>query len=51
MEIRKIPIKNLRSDVNAMKDAVDENTVCIVASCPEYAYGIYDPVAEIAEFA
>jgi len=34
-----------------MKRAIDSNTICLVASCPEYAYGNFDPVEQIAALA
>jgi len=34
-----------------MRSRIDSNTVCIVASGPEYPFGNYDPVAEIAALA
>jgi len=34
-----------------MKRAIDSNTICLVASCPEYAFGNYDPVEQIAALA
>lgn len=34
-----------------MRNAVDSNTVLIVASCPEYAFGKFDPVDLIAAIA
>jgi sphinganine-1-phosphate aldolase len=52
VEIRKIPMtKDFRCDVNAIKRAMDSNTVCLVASAPEYAFGNFEPVAEIAAIA
>lgn len=52
IEIRKIPItKDFMADYDAMKRAVDKNTICLVASAPEYAYGNYDPVEKIAALA
>jgi sphinganine-1-phosphate aldolase len=52
IEIRKVPLtKDFRCDVQAMVNAMDSNTICLVASAPEYAFGNYDPVAEIAEIA
>jgi glutamate/tyrosine decarboxylase-like PLP-dependent enzyme len=52
IEIRKIPItKDFMADFDAMKRAVDKNTICLVASAPEYAYGNYDPVEKIAALA
>jgi len=52
IEIRKVPItKDYRCDMNAFLNAIDSNTICLVASAPEYAFGNYDPVVEIAEIA
>jgi len=52
IEIRKVPMgKDFKCDVNAIKRAMDSNTVCLVASAPEYAFGNYEPVAEIAAIA
>jgi len=52
IEIRKVKTtKNFQADVKAMRGAIDSNTICLVASCPEYAYGNYDPVEEIAAIA
>jgi sphinganine-1-phosphate aldolase len=52
IEIRKVPVKeDLRADVAGMKRAIDSNTICIVASGPEYPFGNYDPVHELAAIA
>lgn len=52
IEVRKVPMtKNYKCDVQAMMNAIDSNTICLVASAPEYAFGNYEPVAEIAEIA
>lgn len=52
IEIRKVPMtKDYRCDVQAMLNVIDSNTICLVASAPEYAFGNYEPVAEIAEIA
>jgi glutamate/tyrosine decarboxylase-like PLP-dependent enzyme len=50
------PIRMARSvdfqaDVEAMTEAVTDNTVAIIASAPPYAYGVTDPVKAIAEIA
>lgn len=34
-----------------MKSLIDSNTILLVASSPDYAYGIYEPVPEIAALA
>jgi len=38
-------------DVAAMKRNIDKNTIALVASAPEYAFGNYEPVAEICALA
>lgn len=37
-----------RADAAAMADAIDDDTVLVVASAPSYAHGVVDPVTEIA---
>ncbi|MEV4646646.1 aminotransferase class V-fold PLP-dependent enzyme [Saccharopolyspora sp. NPDC049357] len=39
---------SFRADPSSMAEAIDENTVLVVASAPSYAHGVLDPVAEIA---
>ena len=52
LEIRKIPMtKDFRCDVQAIKRAMDSNTVCLVGSAPEYAFGNFEPIAELAAIA
>lgn len=52
MELRKISLtKDLLCDVEAMREKIDSNTVCVVASCPDYAFGKFDPVTVIASMA
>ena len=40
-----------RADVDAMAAAVDDNTVLIVGSAPQYPQGVVDPIADIAAVA
>jgi glutamate/tyrosine decarboxylase-like PLP-dependent enzyme len=40
-----------RADVEAMEAAIDENTVLLVGSAPQYPQGVIDPITEIAELA
>ena len=40
-----------RADVSAMSDAIDDQTILLVASAPQYPQGVIDPVAEIAQLA
>lgn len=42
---------DLRADVAAMKDAINENTVCLVGSAPCWPYGLYDNIRDIAALA
>lgn len=39
---------DFRADAAAMPDAIDDDTVLVVASAPSYAHGVVDPVTEIA---
>ena len=43
--------KDYVADVQAMADAVTENTIGLVASAPNYPFGTIDPVPAIAEVA
>jgi len=40
-----------RADVDAMADAVDDDTVLVVGSAPAYPQGVVDPIPEIAALA
>ncbi len=40
-----------RADVAAMEASVDDNTVLIVGSAPQYPQGVIDPISEIAALA
>ena len=45
VEIRKVPMtKDYLADVKAMKRYIDSNTICLVASAPEYPFGNFDNV-------
>jgi sphinganine-1-phosphate aldolase len=39
------------ADVAAMAEAIDDNTVLLVGSAPQYPQGVIDPIPEIAELA
>lgn len=46
---RRVPVAaDLRADVAAMVDTIDENTVLLVGSSPCYPYGVIDPIGELA---
>jgi sphinganine-1-phosphate aldolase len=42
---------DLRADVAAMRAAITEQTIALVASTPSYPHGVIDPVDELAELA
>lgn len=45
IEVRKVPLgSDHMCDFNAIKRNIDSNTLCIVASCPDYGFGVYDPL-------
>lgn len=39
---------DFRADARAMAEAIDDDTVLVVASAPSYAHGVVDPVTDIA---
>ncbi|MCF6379034.1 aminotransferase class V-fold PLP-dependent enzyme [Nocardioides KLBMP 9356] len=39
---------DFRAEPRAMADAIDDDTVLVVASAPSYAHGVVDPVTEVA---
>ena len=52
MELRKVPLTPaFRPDIAKMRSLIDGNTVCLVGSCPDFAFGICDPIQEIAAIA
>ena len=42
---------DLKADLDGISKLIDKNTICLVASAPEYPFGNYDPVEKIAELA
>jgi glutamate/tyrosine decarboxylase-like PLP-dependent enzyme len=52
VEARRVPVRpDFTADVDAMADAIDDNTVLVVASAPTYPQGMVDPVADLAGLA
>ena len=52
IEIRKVPLKKgLYVDLPGLKRQIDRNTVALVGSAPDYCYGNFDPLPEIAAMA
>lgn len=52
VESRRVPVQNdWRADVDAMRDAIDDNTILIVGSAPQYPQGVIDNIDAIATLA
>jgi sphinganine-1-phosphate aldolase len=52
VESRRVPVgADFAVDVDAMADAVDDDTVMIVGSAPSYPQGIIDPIPDLAAVA
>ena len=52
LETRRVAVRaDWRADVEAMSQSIDENTVLIVGSAPQYPQGVVDPITEIAALA
>lgn len=52
MTVRSVPVlEDWTADVAAMAEQVNENTVLVVGSAPQYPQGVLDPIAELAELA
>ena len=52
IEIRKVAIlPDFTLDLKGMKSMIDSNTVCLISSAPEYAFGNYDPLESVAALA
>jgi len=46
------PIRgDYKADVDAMRKAINKNTILLVASAPQYPHGIVDPIEEIGSLA
>ena len=43
--------ETFKTDVEAVPSAINENTILLVASAPNYSHGVVDPVPEIAALA
>jgi glutamate/tyrosine decarboxylase-like PLP-dependent enzyme len=52
VESRRVPVRaDWRADVEAMAAAIDDDTVLVVASAPQYPQGVIDPVTDVAALA
>ncbi|MCX7783752.1 MAG: aspartate aminotransferase family protein [Meiothermus sp.] len=52
-QVRVTPMNpfTFRADVEAMREAISENTILLVGSAPCYSHGVVDPIPEIAALA
>ena len=52
LESRRVAVGDgWRADVEAMEAAIDDNTVLVVGSAPQYPQGVIDPIPELASIA
>jgi sphinganine-1-phosphate aldolase len=55
LDIKKVMVpfdqEAFTANVSAMAEAINENTILLVASAPNYSHGVVDPVREIAALA
>jgi sphinganine-1-phosphate aldolase len=52
LEVRRTKVgSDLRADVSAFEEALDEDTLMIVGSAPSFPYGVIDPISELAQLA
>lgn len=52
LEARRVPVgADLRADVAAMAARMDDNTVALVGSAPNYPFGTFDPIGDLAALA
>lgn len=52
LTVRTVPVrKDWTADVDAMAEQVNERTVLVVGSAPQYPQGVVDPIPEIASLA
>ena len=49
--VRVNPGPDFRADVDAMSDAITDNTIMMVGSAPEYPHGVVDPIGDLGELA
>jgi glutamate/tyrosine decarboxylase-like PLP-dependent enzyme len=52
VESRRVPVRaDWTADVEAMEAAIDDDTVMVVGSAPQYPQGVIDPIPQIAALA
>ena len=52
IKVVRIPVgEDFRADVQATREAINENTIALVGSAPAFPHGIVDPIEELSELA
>lgn len=52
LTIRRVPVdQDWRADIKAMEAAIDDDTILLVGSAPNFPYGMIDPIAELSRIA
>ena len=52
MEVKRVPLgTDYRADAARMADAIDDRTVMLVGSAPQFAHGVIDPISDLAQLA
>ncbi len=52
VKLVRVPVdQNQRADLNAVKAAINPNTIFILGSAPQYPHGVMDPIADLAKLA
>lgn len=53
IEVVRVPTSrnDFRADARAMERRIDANTIMLLGSAPNYPYGVFDPIAEVAAVA
>ena len=52
LEVRRVALTDeYRMDIEAVERAIDENTIMIYASAPNYPYGVFDPISALGQIA
>ena len=49
--VRVNPGSDFRADVDAMSEAITDNTIMMVGSAPEYPHGVIDPIEDLGSLA
>jgi len=53
IEVRRVPtVRNdFKADIGTMQNRIDRNTMALVGSAPNYPFGVFDPIRDLAALA